>query len=49
MYLYFEADILKGVRLLEELFYSDTEVSPQECLLNLSIGTDDSLIDQEFD
>jgi len=32
------ADILKGVKLLEELFYSDAPISVHDCLLYLSTG-----------
>lgn len=32
------ADILKGLKLLEELFFSTNDVSTHDCLLHLSIG-----------
>jgi len=31
-------DILKGIKLLEELFYSESDVIVTDCLLHLSIG-----------
>jgi len=32
------ADILKGLKLLEELFFSTNDISTHDCLLHLSIG-----------
>ena len=34
----FQGDIQKGLKLLEELFFSSQEICDQDCLLHLSVG-----------
>ena len=33
-----QGDIQKGLKLLEELFFSSQEICDQDCLLHLSVG-----------